>query len=252
MLSFFRLLQRLIVIAASLLATTQVVAQSTVQWNPYTIDWYCSQQQNGDTLCTLIAFGDQPAGFNCPGDASGYYRILKGRTLGQGLPLMIAPVKLPCTCVPPQYMQCTASDLVRLAPGITPVIDPAGASTSMNIYSGTAGPLFDLDGDGSLSANKEGLMLLRFLLGFKPAAVTAGITFTNGRTASAAYDQLKLGSWMGWFQFINPTQYPVPLREGLLFQRCLAGLRGAQLVQGVSGADATTATSQCLKLVSIE
>lgn len=95
-------------------------------------------------------------------------------------------------------------------------------------------------------------MLLRYLMGFQPAAVTAGIAFTNGRTASAAYDQLKLGTWMGWFQFINPSQYPVPLREGLLFQRCLAGLRGAQLVQGVSGADATTATSQCLKLVAIE
>lgn len=241
-----------LLIAISVLPITDSHAQAMTQWTPYTTDFYCSLQQGGDNLCSLVAFGVRPSAVTCPVDAAGYYRILKGRNFGEGQPLMTAPVSLPCTCIPPSYLQCTAPDLVRLAPGITAVIDTTRSSTTLNIYGPTPGPLFDLDGDGALTAEKEGLMVLRYLMGFKQPAVTAGISFVNGRSAVAAYDQLRLGTWMGWFQFVNPTQYPVPTRDGLLFQRCLAGLRGTALVQGIAGADATVATSRCLQLVAIE
>lgn len=241
-----------LLIAIAVLPITDSHAQAMTQWIPYTTDFYCSLQQGGDNLCALVAFGVRPSGVTCPTNAEAYYRILKGRTFGEGQPLMVAPVSLPCTCIPPSYLQCTAADLVRLAPGISAVIDTTRSSTTLNIYGSTPGPLFDLDGDGVLTAEKEGLMVLRHLIGFKQPAVTAGVQFVNGRSASGAYDQLRLGTWMGWFQFVNPSQYPVPTREGLLFQRCLAGLRSAALVQGIAGADATTATSRCLALVAIE
>jgi hypothetical protein len=227
-----------------------VSAQTT--WTPFAIDWYCSPQASGKTLCSLVAFGEIPAGRTLPLTASGWYRTLKGSAVGSGLPLATVPIALPCIKIEPIYIQCSANNTLELGAGVRYAISGSSNTTSLNIYIDTPSVLFDWDGDGQITATREGLMLARVLLGFKGAAVTQGIPFTNGKVATDAEQAVIVGIYNGWFSFLNPSDVPKPLREGLIFQRCILGVTGAALVSGIPNADAISVQTQCNKLRAIE
>jgi hypothetical protein len=240
---------RSIAIALALLSgTTYVQSQA---WQPPTIRWYCAP--NGvQQLCSLEAIGDPPASLPVNPVATGYYRVLKGRTAGQGTPLMTAPFEMPCALLGP-FLRCYGENLLRLCANVRTSIDYTIApTTAINIYIDTPSKLFDWDGDGAITADKEGVMLLRALLGFRGNAITQGIALAGGRTAESVEQAVIVGVWNGWFQFIAPNEVPLALREGVLFQRCVSGLRGAALTAGVTTQAAAGIEAQCDKLLAIE
>ena len=229
-------------------------AQQPVQYGPWTptyVNWYCSARGDGN-YCTLFAYGEQLGVTTGPLQAYAAYQVLKGRSAGYGLPLVKAIAVMNCDRIAPTHVQCIATDAVKLAPGVIPLTSSTGAMATLNIYLPTPGPLFDWDGDGRISSDKEGLLLLRYLLGFKGSALTGGLALATGKTPDSVYAEIAAGVANGWFEFATPGQPALALREGALFQRCLSGLRGAALAAGFGTVNATTATTRCNALVSLD
>ena len=229
-------------------------AQQPIQYGPWTptyVNWYCSARGDGN-YCTLFAYGEQLAVTTGPLQAYAGYQVLKGRSAGYGLPLVKAIAVMNCDRIAPTHVQCIATDAVKLAPGVIPLTSTTGGAATLNVYLPTPGPLFDWDGDGRISADREGLLLLRYLLGFKGASLTLGITLATGKTGDSVYADIAAGVTNGWFEFATPGQPALALREGALFQRCLSGLRGTALTAGFGTVNATTATTRCNALVSLE
>jgi hypothetical protein len=222
-----------------------------VDWTPSSIDWNCANQSNGDTLCSLVARGTKPSSVANPTEAKGWYRIIKSRTIGTGLPLITIPVTLKCANLPGTQIECRADNEVRLAPGVHPVYGGPD-STLLTIYADNPSRLFDWDGDGQISYDREGVMMLRFLLGFRDARVTQGIPLAGGRTPDSVNQAVYMGFLNGWFDFITPGSPLTTMREGLLFERCLRGLRGSALTNGIRGANASTVGARCDALLAIE
>jgi hypothetical protein len=232
---------------------SQTSAQTTTEpWNPPSITWNCGEQPAGETLCYLVASGPVNTTLQQPIEATAWIRILKGRTIGAGQTLLVSQIKLVCGSVVSGNIECRSGNEVRLEPGVKPVYGVSPNTTTLNIYSDAPGPLFDWDGDGRISADKEGLMLLRFMLGFRGANVSGGIPLTNGKTTEGAELAVSQGILNGWFQLITPTQATNTLTEAILFQRCALGLRGTTLVGGVVAADAASASAKCDALFVIQ
>lgn len=248
----FALMTIAVVASFAFVARTEAQQAVTyVPWTPTIVNWFCSARATGNA-CTLFAYGEQLS----PGTGSlqGYapYKVLKGRTAGAGLAIATGIAVINCDRIAPTHLQCTATDQVVLAPGIIPLTASTGGAATLNIYSSTPGPLFDWDGDGRISADKEGLLLLRFLMGFSGSALTQGVPLAAGKTPETVYAAIAAGVINGWFDFVAPGQVPSAVREGAMFERCLLGLRGTALTAGVRNVDATAATTRCNALVAIE
>jgi hypothetical protein len=231
---------------------TPSYAQTAAQylpWTPSYVSWFCGAR-NGGNFCTLYAYGEQLSAGTEPLTAHGAYRILKGRTAGIGSILAQNIASMPCERVPPTHVQCIATDEVSLGVGVNPVVSVG--TSQLNIYADQPGPLFDWDGDNRITADKEGLMLLRYLMGFNAQAVTRGVTLSPGKTSEDTYRAIKAGIDNGWFQFSVAVQPLLGTREGAALNRCLKGVRGAGLIAGLGLADESLATQRCNALTAIE
>ena len=71
------------------------------------------------------------------------------------------------------------ASLVDGAVGVNPQRDAAAIAS----YIASFGNTLDLDGDGSVNATTDGLLLLRYLLGLRGAALTTGASATNRSAA---------------------------------------------------------------------
>jgi hypothetical protein len=218
-------------------------------WTPTSISWDCGVR-NGGTFCTLSAYGEQLSAGTTPLTAYGAYRILKGRTAGVGSTLAQNIAAMPCEKIAPTSLRCTATDEVSLGSGVFSVVSPG--SSQLNIYSNVVGPLFDWDGDGSVTAGNEGVMLIRYLLGFSAQAVTSGITLTGGKSSDETYRAIKAGIDNGWFQFTATAQPLQATREAEILIRCLNGVRGTPMVAGSGLTDTSAATQRCEAVIAIE
>ncbi len=240
--------------AACVFGSARIEAQQPltyVPWFPTYVNWFCGARASGNA-CTLFAYGEQVAAGTDAPKAYFRYRVQKGRIAGAGLALSLNVAPMDCERVAPTHVQCVATDQVVLAPGVIRLPVSTGGNATLNIYTNIPGPLFDWDGDGRISADKEGLLLLRYLLGFNGTALTQGIPLTNGKTPASVSAAVAEGVSYGWFDFTGSGQAPTALREGTLFQRCVLGLRGTALTAGVSNVDAAAATARCIALVAIE
>lgn len=222
-------------------------------WSPTSILWYCDPQLSGEQWCTLSAFGPEPITIAGAVTAKGQLKVLKGATPGVGPVLIAAPFVMTCTRYAP-YVSCRADNAVKLASGIQAAISYAGNSTAINAYSGTPSVLFDWDGDGRVSADKEGLMLMRAVLGFKGTAITNGVPLSVGVTPSMVEAKIAQGVWNGWFSFRGTsTTLNVPtLPDALIFERCARGVRGTALTAGIPQANNTDANTRCVSLMAVE
>ncbi len=226
------------------------VASAQTPWVTDSIRWYCDAEAGG-TVCALEALGPTAAGFTTDVEAYGSIVVLKGRTPGQGSRLITVPIVLPCTLLGAST-RCFSTNVIRLEANVQAATSDTLNALKINVFSNTAGKLFDWDGDGAITAEKEGLMLSRALIGINGPAISEGITLTNGRTAATAEQAVYNGVRNGWFQFVDPAQVPTALREGLLFYRCALGLRGAALTSGLTEAAAAGIEAQCDKLLASE
>jgi hypothetical protein len=236
----------------TLLSSFASAQQATEPWNPPSITWFCGLQPAGETLCFLVARGPGPTTLQPPTEATAWIRILKGRTIGDGQTLLVSQIKLACGNVVAGTIECRSGNEVRLEPGVKPAYGTSPDTTTLNIYSDTPGPLFDWNGDGRITSDGEGIMLLRSLLGFRGAQVSAGISLTNGATADSAELAVYQGIQNGWFKLIAPTQAINATNEAIVFQRCALGLRGAALVTGVAGVDPAAVSAKCDALLAIQ
>jgi hypothetical protein len=239
----FRAFAALLVVFTFQVATPSLYADE--RWFPTRVDWTC-RVVGSETICDLSAEGAPPTmSYSTGVVARVWYRIYKGPVVGRGQVLMTKEALMNCASTA-SGIKCTAVGELKLAAGIAATSDPSPITVDLNIYptSGVVTPLFDWNGDSAITANVEGLTVLRFLLGFRGAALTNGVTLKAGLTTASVEEQLAVGVWNGWFQFGSTTN-PRSTNEGLILMRCLLGLRGVPLIAGLAGYVSATADSQC-------
>jgi hypothetical protein len=97
----------------------------------------------------------------------------------------------------------------------------------------------DIDGDGTIRAETDGILLLRWLFGFRGSVLIDGVTDPNGHRVTANAITAFL---LRWDQFdADNDGVADALTDGLIAQRWLSGLRGAELVSGLLGVGARRA-----------
>ena len=93
---------------------------------------------------------------------------------------------------------------------------------------------FDLDGNGRYDALTDGLMLIRYLLGVRGQALTAGATGRYATQISAGAVETHAASWKGHYD-LDANGSEDALTDGLLFIRYLFGIRGPALIDKAIG-----------------
>lgn len=214
-----------------------------INWTPTLVVWYCQFVANGQQACTLSAFGPEPA-TSGPVYASGWARVRKGATYGEGPILAAVPFQTPCTRISP-YLSCEVVNLVTLGAGISPVVSNTANQTDLNIVSSAPTVLFDWSGDGAITAEQEGVALVRYLLGFRGAALVQGLTLGPGHTSTTLENAIGEGAWLGWFSFNSSTTYPKAMVDGAIFARCAKGVRGSALTFGLTNRNSAEVSASC-------
>ncbi len=238
-----RIFHRLAVLCA-LLGLSQPAAADIFTFYPDQVLWQCLPGPTGDTRCALAVVGPKPPGAGQDARLYAWVRVRRGPTYGIGVNLASMIVELDCIDAV-SLLYCTKQDVAILGPNVQYVVG-FDNRPNLNIYLAGAppAPAFDWDGDGAITADREGLMLTRFLAGMSPSAVSQGIPLSQGRTPTSVYDAIAAGVKLGWFRFSN-TVDPVVTRDAVMFVRCLRGIRGAALVAGFPNADAANAGNAC-------
>jgi hypothetical protein len=149
-------------------------------------------------------------------------------------------------------LRCDALDEVKLASGVKIVLGVSPATTILNIYTGNPGMLFDSDRDSQITAEREGVLLQRYMMGFRGDAITAGIPLAAHKTSKSVNDAFATGIRTEWFEFIASSKPLRATQQGAIFSRCALGLRGVDLVSTVKTAAATAATAKCAAIMVIE
>jgi hypothetical protein len=103
----------------------------------------------------------------------------------------------------------------------------------------------DVNGDRELSADVDGVILLRYLLGLRDDALVAGYTLSGLRTSGQSIASF-LATQNLDVRALSPSAVPTTLRDGQIVLRHLRGMSGGALVAAtdVSAADATTVASR--------
>jgi hypothetical protein len=90
----------------------------------------------------------------------------------------------------------------------------------------------DIDGDGARTAPVDGVLLGRYLLGFRGDALTAGLSLNGSRSTSSAIEQF-LGDARGYDVFGRPDAKPGALQDGLVLTRLMLGVPDSSLLEGI-------------------
>ncbi len=104
------------------------------------------------------------------------------------------------------------------------ILDPIGIGLTCDL---------DFNGDGLVTAGKDGVILNRYLLGFRGAALIAGIPLGANRANAQEVEDF-VGSAMKYDAFGRPTLATNPLQDGVVLTRLMLGLPDAALLNGVT------------------
>lgn len=99
----------------------------------------------------------------------------------------------------------------------------------------------DVDGDALLYAHTDGVLLLRYLLGFRGSALTSGLTLTGIRNKATDIVPF-LEQWVFDVLDNTPPAVAMATRDGRVVYEFLRGAQGAKLVAG-SGISAPLAAA---------
>lgn len=91
----------------------------------------------------------------------------------------------------------------------------------------------DVDGDGLTTAAKDGVLLSRYLLGFRGASLTSGLSLTGTRNTPVLIEAF-LGDARGYEVFGRPAQTPTAERDGLVMVRLMLGVPNSALLTGIA------------------
>jgi hypothetical protein len=114
-------------------------------------------------------------------------------------------------------------------------------SAEVLISSPGAGSL-DADGDGESDPETDGILILRYLFGFRGDSLTSGAV-SEGATRDSSEIESFLAARL-LFLDIDADQRTDALTDGLLILRFLSDRRGADLIDGATGPGAVRTTSE--------
>jgi hypothetical protein len=99
----------------------------------------------------------------------------------------------------------------------------------------------DANGDRSLDAGIDGVLILRYLLGMRGDALTAGLTLAGDRTNGTDIAQFLAAQNLD-VRGLSPATTGLSTRDGVIILRHLQSLGGATMLQGtdINGANATS------------
>jgi Subtilase family len=105
----------------------------------------------------------------------------------------------------------------------------------------------DINGDGSVTAATDAVLLMRYLLGFRDANLVAGITLVPARPNATAIQNF-IGNAAPYDVFRRPALAPSSMRDMVVVLRLMLGIPDASLMTGLSvPADASYATAAALR-----
>jgi glucose/arabinose dehydrogenase len=124
------------------------------------------------------------------------------------------------------------------------------ATLTATFTTGALVPNLDVDNDGQLNAAIDGVLLMRYLMGFRDASLISGITFPlNAERNTAAAIQTYLNSVIASFSVDGVTGVTAT-SDGLLIVRYLLGLDGTALTNGAGATSTLTQIQDALKAIS--
>ena len=103
----------------------------------------------------------------------------------------------------------------------------------------------DINGDSSVTSEKDGVLLLRYLLGFRGAALIAGVPLGPARADAGAVEAL-IGSSTQYDVFGQPSAPARAAQDGLALTRLMLGVGDSALLTGIAlptGATFTTGST---------
>lgn len=233
-------------------STASFSQTTTLPWQPTAASWSCSERVTGERFCTLVARGPlAQSPITSPTRASATYRVLKASPNAPDIALLSGAANMVCQTTSSEVF-CVAENEVRLDPGVVPTLTTDALATQFRVSSDTPTRLFDWNGDGQITSTAEGLLLTRYLLGFRGDALTQDVVFSNGKSPTTVSSAIATGLANDWFKFNASVGSPTAAREGLAFVRCIYGLTDASLVNGIYPVtDAAEADAQCSRLFAI-
>jgi hypothetical protein len=97
---------------------------------------------------------------------------------------------------------------------------------------------YDVDRNGKIEGLLDGILILRYMFGFRGTALTRGAVGNGAQRTTAAEITTYLDG-MGLDLDVDGNTKVEPLYDGLLILRYIMGFRGASLIKGVIGPGAT-------------
>ena len=120
------------------------------------------------------------------------------------------------------------------------IVPNTSATLTANFTVGSFVPSLDIDNDGDFDAATDGVLLLRYLLEMRDAALTAGAIGTNAeRNATTIASYIAA---LGIALDVDGDSSVKALSDGLLAIRYLLNVRGAALISGAKATAASAAT----------
>jgi len=104
----------------------------------------------------------------------------------------------------------------------------------------------DIDGNGSSDALTDGLLLIRYLFGFRGATLTNSAIGSGATRTTGVEIEAYIESGRPSFD-IDGNGTVDALTDGLLVLRYMFGFRGATLTQGAVGTGATRTTPSAIE-----
>ena len=103
----------------------------------------------------------------------------------------------------------------------------------------------DINGDAAVTPENDGLLLLRYALGFRGATLIAGVPLGAARANAAAVETF-IGSSAQYQVFGQPSAPAKAMQDGLVLLRLMQGIGDSALLNGIAppaGATFTTGST---------
>jgi len=111
-----------------------------------------------------------------------------------------------------------------------------------SVYAADVAPVFDVDGNRQVEALGDGLLLIRYLFGFRGNVLTDSAIGTGATRKTPAQIESYIKNHLGEFD-LDGNGRTKALSDGLLTIRYLFGFRGATLIKDAVEDDATRKTA---------
>jgi hypothetical protein len=242
---------RFLVCAIAGAAAVHVLAQTPpINWVPTSFEWSCAQQGNGERLCSLTARGPEPAAAEIGNTASGWFRVYRVVGANSAIPILTTPFSMQCVRGATEF-RCDSVNALKLGASVTPLTSGTNATSDIRISTTVQTQLADWNNVGGPLAEFEGLVALRMLNGFRGDRLVDGLTLSSGVTAESIEQLAYIAKFNDWFTYAESGTQPRATVGGLIYVRCLLGLRGTALTGGIT-ASTPDIDEKCTRLTALE